>query len=99
MTGSSPGPADGTPEHGSDRGELIATRAFDLAHDLNNVFMPITGYATLIREALAAGQQASFDAAQLLLDIDVILRASQRGTELANELMQLAVPPDEASDP
>lgn len=79
-----------------ERAELIAKRAFDVAHALNNVFMPITGYATLIREALAPGAEASFDAAQMLLDIDVILRASRRGTELTNDLMQLAVPPDGA---
>lgn len=94
MTDSLSGPADATTEGGSDRAELIAQRAFGLAHDLNNVFMPITGYATLIREALTAGSEASLDVEQMLLDLDVILRASQRGTELTNDLMQLANSPD-----
>ncbi len=97
MTGSGASPADETPEGGSDRAKLTPKRAFDLAHGLNNVFTPITGYATLIREALTAEPPAPIDAAQMLLDIDVILRASRRGTELTNELMQLAVPPDGAN--
>lgn len=93
MTDSPQGQAHSTPEDEGDRAELIAQRAFGLAHDLNNVFMPITGYATLIREALTAGPEASLDAAQMLLDLDVILRASRRGTELTNDLMQLANSP------
>lgn len=72
------------------RARAITERAAQIAHELNNVFTPISGYASLIREELASGAPGSFDAAQMLVDLDVILTATRRGTELTKELMGIA---------
>lgn len=71
-------------------------RAARLAHDLNNVFTPITGYASLARDELKSGTP---DVAQLLSDMDVILAAAARGAELTRELMRLGASFDVSRDP
>ena len=71
-------------------GESFAHRAATLAHDLNNVFTPIIGYTQVVRDDLAAGDSASYDVAQMLLDLDAVIAATVRGIELSKELLRLA---------
>ena len=74
----------------NERVESFARRAGELAHDLNNVFTPIIGYAQVMRDDLAAGESGSFDVAQMLLDLDAVITATARGIELSKDLLRLA---------
>ena len=73
-----------------ERLESLANRASKLAHDLNNVFTPITGYALLVRDDLASAGPAAPDIAQMLLDLDIVIASTRRGVELVKELLALA---------
>ncbi|MBA3670645.1 MAG: hypothetical protein H0W68_01305 [Gemmatimonadaceae bacterium] len=81
--------ADASDASSADRFTAFLRRAGELAHDLNNAFTPITGFATLVRDDLASTELTALDPAALASDLDFVIASTRRGVELTRELIRL----------
>lgn len=93
-----PRPDPGQDGQADARVDAVVQRAVRMAHDFNNVFTIISGYATLMRDALASGDLASLDIAQLVEDMELVCDAARRGVMLTRRLADIAHEAESASD-
>ena len=72
----------------AERMESLAVLAGGVAHDLNNILMPILTLPKVIRDDLAAARPEV--PASLAEDLDVIARSGQRAATVARDLLSLS---------
>lgn len=78
--------------HQAQKMEAIGTLAGGIAHDFNNILSAIIGYAEIAREELPATSQTA-------QDIDQVIAAGLRATELVKQILTFSRKSDQKKEP